>query len=145
MGTADVVSAIRTTAAALVGFDWQPFGRSARLRFRSYGGDLFAVRLAGIHLLSTRQSLLGPSVYLPPSEQFAEDWAVLDFEISASGEFLDQFLAGQLGLMSQVIPYSLSGAVVGSDGFVRPVHVSLVTGGGSLDIVCEKVELIGST
>jgi hypothetical protein len=144
MGTADVVTAIRATAAALVGLDWRPFDQTAALRFRSHAGNRFSLRLDGVHLFAARQSLLGPPGYLPPSEQFADDWAVLYFDVLAGGEFLDRFLAGQLGLPSQVVPYSLNGAGMGSAGFVRPVHLSLMAGGGNLDVVCEVVQLAGS-
>jgi hypothetical protein len=132
MSTLDVERVVCSTAAALIGLEWQPFDRTAVLRFRAHTGESFALRLDGVHLLAARQSLLGRWHYSPLGEEHWEDWSVNYFEISSRGEFLEQFLAGQLGLPSQVVVYSLGRVNVDSARFVRPVHMALVTGGGNL-------------
>lgn len=141
MGNIEVVNAVRATATALVGLDWQPFARTANLRFRSHASDRFFLGLDGVHLITVRQSLLGPPNAVPPSEEFSEDWPVVYFDIQTKGDFLDWFLDGQRGLPSHVIPYSLNGVEQMSAEVVRPVHLSLLAGRGNLDVVCEAIEL----
>jgi hypothetical protein len=139
VGIAEVVNTVRTTATALVGFDWRPFDRAASLRFRTHDGGHLGLRIDGVHLLAARQALLGRWDYISVGEEHWEDWGVHYFDILIGGEFLERFLGQQLGLPSHVFVYSLSGAAVGSAGFVRPIHLALVTGGGDLDLVCEVV------
>lgn len=73
--------------------------------------------------------MLGGWDYPPFGAESWEDWLVHHFDILSGGEFLERFLAQQLGLPSHIIVYSLNSAGLESPEFVRPVHVMLVTGG----------------
>jgi hypothetical protein len=143
MSVAEVVEAVAANAAALVGLDWRPFDRTATLHFRTHEGGRLGLRLEGVHLFAARQSLLVRWGYIPLGEEHWEDWQVHYFGILTGGEFLERFLGQRLGLPSHVVLYDLGGVAIGSGRFVCPVHVTLVTGGGHLDAVCEAVKMLG--
>ena len=143
MEAVEVVSVVRTSGVSLVGLDWQLFDKTATLRFRKHSGGHLVMRLDGVHLFATRQSMIGQR-YIPLQEESWEDWEVRYFDILTKGEFLDRFLDQLLGLPAHVMVYNLSGAGMESAEFVRPVHLVMLTGGGALDAVCEAVQIVGA-
>jgi hypothetical protein len=141
MEAQEILQVIRGTVCALVGFEWQPFARCAVLRLRDGGGKSLTLRLDGLHFVAMRQSLFGQWSYIPIGDKQWEDWGVAYVDLQQGGEFLERFLAGDLGLSSQIVVYSSNGAQHGDEEFLQPIHLSLVTSGGNLDAICESVRM----
>jgi hypothetical protein len=139
----ELVNHVRNNATAMVGLDWQPFCRILQIRFRSYTGDSFGLHVTGVHLFSTRQSLIGQWDYNPLTEDHWEDWEIHYFDLLAESELLKRLLDQSLGTPSQVMVHSLNGEPIESARFTRPMHLALVCGGGHMDILCEGIELMG--
>lgn len=97
--------------------------------------------ITGIHLFTTRQSLFGRYAYIPIHETNLEDWFVEYFAIHSEGRFLQNFLDGKLGFDSSVMLFSTNGTPKGSADFQSPVHLTMVLGGGHLDVICESLDL----
>lgn len=136
-----IVTRIMRMAPSLVGMEWCPFSRDALLHFRG-GNDQCVLTVTGIHLFATRQSLLGRHDYIPIDETNHEDWFVEYLAIHSDGSFLQNFLDSKLGFDSSVMLYGTNGTPKGSTSFQSPVHLTLVLGGGNLDVICESLDLM---
>ena len=98
------------------------------------------MKLTGIHLWATRQSLLGTNLALPITEDQWEDWFVHYFAITNASDFLASFMRRTLGFDSHIRLYDLNGIAADSSQFGKPCHVQFVLGGGHLDVICQSVE-----
>lgn len=138
----EIVAKVSQMRGYLVGFEWPVFGTTAQLRIcddissTTHSGTL---KLDGVHLLMTRQSMMCKQFYNPPSLAMREDWDINYFEILPDSPFLTAFLQKGLGLQTDVVLYDAKRVEIRPDTGRKPVHVSMCTGGGHLDVVCEEI------
>jgi hypothetical protein len=99
-------------------------------------GRSVVLKLRGVHLLCTRQSLAGPE-----RNDLLEEDLVDYFEITDSSALLERLGRGDLGLIGDVMLYDLAGRAKQAPGFSRPVHVNVNCTDGILDVICEEAVL----
>jgi len=140
----EIVAKVNEMRGYLVGLEWPVFGTSAQLRICD---DIVStthaatLKLDGVHLLMTRQSMMGRQFHSVPSLAMREDWGINYFEILPDSAFLTAFLQKGLGLKTDVVLYDTKQVAIKSDTGRKPVHLSMCTGGGHLDVVCEEISL----
>jgi hypothetical protein len=117
---------------------WKLFDRGAVLVFGDAAPEI-TLRVAGIHLMAFRQSLLGPQLLESPG--FGAECYIHYFNVHLDSELLQDFLDKRLRFPCDVELYDLHGRRGTSTGqFDKPLHVCLLCAAGALDIICESAE-----